>query len=163
MVGLTSPKPRGLVTGLLMLGDSGAGEADRPRRFESSSITGVPSRLFDDRASLASSDSTPDLVRTRLAVGLGAPVWRHSSKHSSQHGLPMISTIGFRRISLSHALHLKQAPCHNLPAFSIGFPPSSFASAKTGLWHSSQRPFTLSSCDSKQSRHRNLPSSVGEG
>lgn len=136
MVGLTSPRPRGLVIGLLMLVDSGVGEGDRPRRFESSSITGVPSRLFDVddlRALLASSDSAPDLVRARFAVGLGEPVWRHSSKQSSQQGLPMISTIGFLRISLSHALHLKQAPCHNLPAFSMGLPPSSFASAKTGL------------------------------
>lgn len=84
IVGLTSPIGRGLESarGLPVLGDSGAGEGDRPSRLESSSITGVPSRLFevegdkssDDLASRVSSISTTDLARDLFAAGLGDPV-----------------------------------------------------------------------------------------
>jgi hypothetical protein len=142
IVGLISAA-RGGGTGTLPLDLSGIWEGDSiPSRFESSSKIGVPSRLFGRDSS--GPDTTPrmlftssieglDLTLARgFTAGLGEPSLKHSSKHSSQHGLPRISTIGVFAMSLSQALHRKQEACQRRPAFSTGLPPSSFTRAYMG-------------------------------
>lgn len=136
MVGLTSAA-LGVGAGLsAALAFANTGDS-MPSRFESSFIMGAPSRPFEGldgevRAALASSKLTADFA-LGLGRGLGEPCFKHTSKHSSQHGRPRISTIGLLEMSLLHALHLKHEACHIRPAFSTGLPPSSLVKAKTGL------------------------------
>lgn len=62
----------------------------------------------------------------RLVRALPLPLFRQSSKQSSQHGLPRTSTMGLVPISLPHPSHLKHLECQTLPEFSTN-PPSALS------------------------------------
>src|SRR5260221_2452813 len=144
IAGLSSPCARGVGLGTSLATGEAVLDLDLviPNRISSSSTTGLPSRLGEHSFILCRKPLRLALDRFRsfLATGLGDPVLRHSSKHLSQHGLPVISTIGFLDMSFSQPVQQKQDACQIRPAFSTGFPPSSLTSAYTGLWHPSQMP-----------------------
>lgn len=96
----------------------------------------------------------------RLVFALPLPLFKQSSKQSSQHGLPRTSTMGLVPISLPHPSHLKHLECQTLPEFSTN-PPSALSrrTSRPQLWHSPRDPpFT-----SKHGRQKNSFALVSDG
>ena len=102
-----------------------------PRRCSSSSIAGLPSRLFlsplNPPILLVFSIVVSGLSNGRLglvfALSLPGDFFKQLSKHSTQDGRPMRSTIGMSPMFLKHDSQLKHRLCHTRPEFSTN-PPS---------------------------------------
>jgi hypothetical protein len=105
-----------------------------PKRCSSSSMAGLPSRLFLSPLnppillvfSMLMSGLSYGRLGLFLALSRPGDFFKQLSKHSAQDGLPIRSTIGVSPIFLKQDSQRKHRLCHTCPEFSTN-PPSLFS------------------------------------